>query len=796
MPASGRACALLFAFSATLLAVWALANPDAGQAATTTVITVADAHVRADRPLRNYGTNRSLVVGHSPVHRAYLRFNLRGVRNVTRAVLRLYEKRGSSNPRIDVRAVRTESWKERTITFAKRPPVGGRVKGARPPSRSGWLSIDVTPAVDGGRMVSLALTSPSSHDIVLTSRETRRKPKLVVTAQPVPQGFALPPSPISPGSRPARNSLPVTGTPPVPVPDPPPPPPPPPMDEQPNFPIRAAFYYSWFPEAWTQNGTAPFTHFTPSLGFYGSADTAVITKHLSALGYGKVDAGISSWWGQGTNEDSRFPLLLAETVRAKSKLRWALYYEGETLNDPASTQIEGDLAYIKARYAAHPAYLRVEGKPVVFVHADPNDGCAMADRWKQANAGQGYYVVLEAFPGWQACSSQPDSWHGYAPDTASQHVTGNSYSVSPGSWKADEATPRLVRDTARWGQNVRDMVASGEPWQLITTFNGWGDGTAVESASEWSACANCPGVYLNFLSRDGAPPTPPGANDPVIAAAGDVACNPASSAFNGGLGTAASCRQQYTSDLLVDQNLAAVLMLGDTQYEDSVFSDFAASYDVSWGRVKSLTYPALGNHDYHTSGASGYFDYFNGAGNQTGRAGDRSQGYYSFDVGAWHLISLNSNCWAVGGCDAVSPQVAWLRADLAAHSNQCTLAFWHHPRFSAGTYSDDSSFEPLWQALYDQGAEIVLNAHDHNYQRYAPQSPTGAADPNGIREFVVGTGGKVHYSVNSGPVQNREVANGDTYGVLKLTLHPRSYDWRFEPEAGGNFTDTGSAACH
>jgi acid phosphatase type 7 len=133
---------------------------------------------------------------------------------------------------------------------------------------------------------------------------------------------------------------------------------------------------------------------------------------------------------------------------------------------------------------------------------------------------------------------------------------------------------------------------------------------------------------------------------------------------------------------------------------------------------------------------------------------------------------------------------------MAAHPSQCTLAFWHHPRFSAGTYLDNPAFEPLWQALYDHGAEIVLNAHDHNYQRYAPQSPTGIADANGIREFVVGTGGKVHYAVDAAAVQNREVANGETYGVLKLTLHAGSYDWRFEPEAGGSFTDTGSASCH
>jgi hypothetical protein len=565
------------------------------------------------------------------------------------------------------------------------------------------------------------------------------------------------------------------------------------VDEQPSFPIRAAFYYPWFAEAWNQGGINPYTHYQPALGFYASDDAALIRKHIDLLEYAKVEAGISSWWGQGSKEDVRFPLLLDETVASGSQIRWAPYYENESLGDPTIAEIEADLAYIKLRYGSHTAYLRVDGKPVIFVYADGTDACGMADRWQQANATQGFYVVLKVFPGWEGCLSQPSSWHQYGPSSAAHQVAGHSYSISPGFWKADETTARLGRNQTRWGQNIRDMVASGEPWQLITTFNEWGEGTSVEPATQWASCGSCSGMYLNYLNRDGAPP---GANDPVIAAAGDIACNPASSAFNGGLGTATACRQQYTSDLLVGQNLAAVLMLGDTQYEDSVFSDFAASYDVSWGRVKSITYPAIGNHDYHTTGASGYFDYFNGPGNQTGRAGDRDKGYYSFDIGTWHLVSLNSNCSAIGGCDAGSPQEVWLRADLAAHPNRCVLAFWHHPRFSSGGYGNNSAFAPLWQALYDHGAELVLSGHDHNYQRYAPQNSTGAADANGIREFVVGTGGKQHYGVDPGPIENREVANGDTYGVLKLTLHPSSYDWRFEPEAGGSFTDTGTTACH
>ncbi len=289
------------------------------------------------------------------------------------------------------------------------------------------------------------------------------------------------------------------------------------------------------------------------------------------------------------------------------------------------------------------------------------------------------------------------------------------------------------------------------------------------------------------------------ASDPVIAAAGDIACDPANPDFNGGNGTSTSCRQKYTSDLLVNANLAGVLMLGDSQYECGSLEAFMQSYDLSWGRVKSITYPIVGNHEYGTSGgtgctianagAAGYFDYFGAA------AGTRGQGYYSFDIAEWHIIALNSNCTEVGGCDASSPQGQWLQADLAAHTNMCTLAFFHHPLFSSGS-GDTSSVQPFWQLLYDHNADLILVSHSHIYERFAPQDPNGASDPvRGIRQFVVGTGGNNHQSI-SDIVLNSEVRNNDTYGALMLTLHPTSYDWQFVPEAGGTFNDSGAAPCH
>ena len=288
-------------------------------------------------------------------------------------------------------------------------------------------------------------------------------------------------------------------------------------------------------------------------------------------------------------------------------------------------------------------------------------------------------------------------------------------------------------------------------------------------------------------------------SDPVIAAAGDIACDPASSNFNGGNGTANHCRQKYTSDLLVNAGLAAVLPLGDIQYYCGGYQAFLQSYDLSWGRVKNITRPTVGNHEYLTSGgtdctianegATGYFNYFGAA------AGEPGKGYYSYDIGTWHLIALNSNCTDVGGCGPTSPQGTWLAADLAAHQTSCTLAYWHIPFFSSGGRAENNSRE-LWRILYDNDVDVVLNGHDHIYERFAPQTPDGTLDlARGIRQFTVGNGGA---NLTDIPfiAANSEVRNNDTYGVLKLTLHPTSYDWEFVPEAGKTFRDSGTGNCH
>jgi hypothetical protein len=289
-----------------------------------------------------------------------------------------------------------------------------------------------------------------------------------------------------------------------------------------------------------------------------------------------------------------------------------------------------------------------------------------------------------------------------------------------------------------------------------------------------------------------APAIPPGGpsgsgGDAVIYAAGDIACAPGSAQ------TSTKCREMRTSDIIVSGGDAArVLALGDLQYNSASLSNLRNSYDRSWGRLKAITSPAVGNHE---GSASGYFDYFNGTGISFGPAGTRGKGYYSYGLGSWHLIALNSNCSRVA-CNAGSAQEAWLRADLAAHPRACTLAYWHHPRFSSGHDGDGTFMQDIWSTLYNAGVDVVLVGHSHNYERLAPMNASGGLDrARGIREFVVGTGGAFFTGVSSAR-PNSEVRQNNTYGVLKMILRPASYDWRFVPEAGKTFSDSGSQACH
>ena len=267
--------------------------------------------------------------------------------------------------------------------------------------------------------------------------------------------------------------------------------------------------------------------------------------------------------------------------------------------------------------------------------------------------------------------------------------------------------------------------------------------------------------------------------DPVLVGAGDIAsCDDLT-------GAEATAK-------LIDKIPGTVFAAGDLAYPDGSDEQFAKCYGPTWGRFKDRTRPAPGNHEYHKTGASGYARYFGEA------AGDPGKGYYSYELGTWHVVVLNSECVEVGGCEATSPEGQWVQQDLARHPAVCTLAYFHHPLFSSGRkHGNNPEMKPFWDLLYHAGADVVINGHDHNYERFAPQDPQGHEDTrHGIREFVVGSGGKNSHRTLGIAKPNSEVRDGDTFGVLKMTLHPNGYDWEFVPEAGKTFTDKGSGSCH
>jgi uncharacterized protein YjdB/PKD repeat protein len=328
------------------------------------------------------------------------------------------------------------------------------------------------------------------------------------------------------------------------------------------------------------------------------------------------------------------------------------------------------------------------------------------------------------------------------------------------------ATPRDATGNALTGRVV--TWSSSAPGVAAVNSSGLVAGLAVGLAN---ISATSEGVLGSAAITVQAAPGPP-----VIAGAGDIAdCSRVS---------------QEATAKLIDSIPGTVVVLGDLAYLDGSAQQFRDCYDPSWGRHKPRTKPTPGNHEYNAgsaAGAPGYFGYFGAA------AGDPTKGYYSYDLGAWHLIVINNYVDMAAG----SPQEQWLRADLAAHPNACTLAYWHEPRFSSGGNGSAVRTQPMWQALYDYGADVILNGHDHDYERFAPQTPTGVRDNvNGIREFVVGTGGNSLYTFPGGPIANSEVMSMVSYGVIKMTLWPTSYDWEFIPISGGTFTDRGSALCH
>jgi Calcineurin-like phosphoesterase len=321
-------------------------------------------------------------------------------------------------------------------------------------------------------------------------------------------------------------------------------------------------------------------------------------------------------------------------------------------------------------------------------------------------------------------------------------------------------------------------------WQLTVTDSAGPQVAGRAGVRSYSSgtTSNAPLTFLidNYVGTSDdvvspPPPPPPPPTDVTFVGAGDIAD-----------GTGDFDAQ--TANLL-DAIPGTVFTLGDTVYPNGSTSDFNNYFAPTWGRHKSRIIPAVGNHEYQTANAAGYYAYFGAA------AGDPTKGYYSKNLGAWHIIVLNGNCTIIS-CAAGSAQEQWLRADLAANTSVCTLAMWHQPRFSSGdAHGNDTSLGPIWNALYQYNADLVLNGHDHDYERFAPQNPSGVADSvRGIQEFVLGTGGVDPRGFAT--IRANSQVRASPNGVMKFTLKATGYDFQFVPIAGQTFTDSGSGTCH
>jgi 3',5'-cyclic AMP phosphodiesterase CpdA len=262
-------------------------------------------------------------------------------------------------------------------------------------------------------------------------------------------------------------------------------------------------------------------------------------------------------------------------------------------------------------------------------------------------------------------------------------------------------------------------------------------------------------------------------------------------------GDIAECDHQgdeATAEILAQYPDATIATLGDNAYQEGTDEQFKSCYDASWGKFKDRTMPATGNHDESTKNAQGYWDYFGD------RGGPYDKYYYSYDLGSWHLVVLNSDCWRVDGCAIDDPQAEWLRNDLEKNPALCTIAYWHRPPFSSGRYGgpgETGRVRPLWQVLNEEGVDILLTGHEHSYERFAPMNTAGERDDKGgVRLFVVGTGGGNLRPFENPPLPTTEVRDDETWGVLKLDLGEGRYSWKFLPVAGSTFSDSGSGTCH
>jgi hypothetical protein len=836
---------------AAVVAVLVLSAGAAGDGGLTptpaSLVATADAYVTSASPSTNFGTSTTLRVDGSPDTRSYLRFDLSGMTApIVSASLQLTPT-ASLKAGVEIHSVAADqAWSETGITYANAPPPDTSVAGTTGALVAGTkVSVDVTQLALAARgaQLNLALVPISTTAVTFGSRESTTKPTLVVTVDPdlQPPGNTAPPT-ISDaqGNDPPQSGDTLTASP------------------GSWSPPATTFDYQWQDCAAGDlssctnvgNDQDSYVLGNVDVGFVvrvvvtannsvgsgvpaASAPTAAVVPppaHQTLTFAPVADTYVESDQS-GTNFGTSTRLRVDQSPDVRSYLRFDLSSISSPIVSaslqlvPASslnagfevhavadnTWIETSMTYANApAFAAAAAALSGPVTANTMVATDvtsavPSSGggpvtLALVARsttsltmFSRETSTPPHLVVQIDRSLTAPANTGPPSISDQ--DGNDPPESGDQLTADPGTWTNSptefhfawhECRPDLTGCTAVGADGATYALGPSDVGFVLEVTV-----TAVNAAGQASATSAATHVVQ----------APNLGHDPVIMAAGDIACGSAS--------TSASCDQQATSDLLVAGAPDLVLPLGDNQYECGSLSDFDASYDPSWGREKAITRPAVGNHEYTTStnasnpcfnmptGAPGYYSYFGSAASPLDSNCKVScKGYYSYDIGSWHMIVLNSNCSRGVGCALTDPEATWLQQDLAAHSTQCKLAYFHHPRWTSGQELDTAAMQPLIDLLYAAGTDVILNGHDHDYERFAPLSANGTVDPrNGMREFVVGTGGRNTTSF-IGTHLGSELRDAGSFGVMRMVLHPSSYEWQFVPAAGYPLTDAGSQPCH
>ena len=696
-----------------------------------------DSYVQADQAGTNFGTATVLKNVTSPDTRAFLKFSVPAVSGtITKVTFRAFTLT-SSGSGYELHSVADSSWTEGGLNYNNRPAVGATIGSATNFSANTWTSVDVTSVVKSSGTFSFEMNATSTSLKQYSSREGANPTQLVVefTTTSPPTALA-----VAAGS----NQSAATGT---------------------------AFATALAARATDAGGNpvsgVSVTFAAPTSGpsgtFAGTGATAEASTGANGIATAPTftaNSATGSYQVSATTPGVSTPATFDLTNTASTAPVAVDVADAYVRADVPASNFGSDTILIGRTSPEIDSYIKFD---VTGLSGAP--GKATLRLWVETTGTTSYRVYQVVDTSWTESGITFNNKPPFG------FLIGSNAPTTAGTWM---------------DLDVTGAIQGNGPVSLGLTSAS----TAGKNFGSKEDAAHAPQLLLEQQ--------PPSSGDPVVAAVGDIACDPADPNWNNNLGQNGFCHHQATADLVLGLNPLWMLTLGDHQYNDGSPSQFTASYDPTWGRLKAITRPVLGNHEFGTSGASGYFNYFGDAATPL-QPGCRSNcdAWYSYDVGAWHIVAFNSECTRNNGnCNAGSAQETWLRTDLQSHQNACTLVYTHHPKWTSNSFAEPG-VDPLIQAMYDNNVDLMLVGHSHTYERFAPQNPQSVRDDaRGITEILVGSGGR-DFSGFSTPLANSLIRNNNTYGVLKATLHARSADFQFLPDrTSGLFTDSGTVNCH